>query len=159
MRLQRARHPAPPAPPSACRLCCLCGTQIAPNPTNMCVNCIRSQVDITEGIQKQVNILWCKSCGRYLQPPKHWLMAQPESKELLTFCIKRIKGMQKVRGVLKWWSACAGGLAPAASQNVRPPTRRAASRGLTAHRAAPIPRHTCKHTCKHTCCVPIPRGR
>lgn len=79
-----------------CRLCCLCGIQIAPNPTNMCVNCIRSQVDLTEGIQKQVNILWCKMCGRYLQPPKHWLMAQPESKELLTYCIKRIKGMQKV---------------------------------------------------------------
>lgn len=78
-------------------LCCLCGIQIPPNPTNMCVNCIRSQVDITEGIQKQVTILWCKMCGRYLQPPKHWLTAQPESKELLTFCLKRIKGMQKVK--------------------------------------------------------------
>jgi NMD protein affecting ribosome stability and mRNA decay len=88
--------------PCPCRLCCLCGVQIAPNPTNMCVNCIRSQVDITEGIQKQVNILWCKMCGRYLQPPKHWLMAQPESKELLTFCIKRIKGMQKVRWLVKF---------------------------------------------------------
>jgi len=63
----------------------------------MCVNCIRSQVDITEGIQKQVAILWCKSCGRYLQPPKHWVAADPESKELLTFCIKRIRGMQKVK--------------------------------------------------------------
>ena len=82
-----------------CRLCCLCGVQIAPNPTSMCVNCLRTQVDVTEGIQKQVNILWCKMCGRYLQPPKHWLMAQPESKELLTFCIKRIKGMQKVGGL------------------------------------------------------------
>lgn len=39
------------------RLCCLCGTSIAPNPSNMCVNCIRSQVDITEGIQKQVGRL------------------------------------------------------------------------------------------------------
>lgn len=63
----------------------------------MCVNCIRSQVDITEGIQKQVTILWCKSCGRYLQPPKHWISADPESKELLTFCIKRIRGMQKIK--------------------------------------------------------------
>lgn len=63
----------------------------------MCVNCIRSQVDISEGIQKQVTILWCKMCGRYLQPPKHWVMAEPESKELLTFCIKRIKGLQKVK--------------------------------------------------------------
>ncbi|KAJ9534620.1 hypothetical protein QJQ45_002905 [Haematococcus lacustris] len=64
----------------------------------MCVNCIRSQVDITEGIQKQVTILWCKDCGRYLQPPKHWLRAELESKELLTFCVKKIKGLSKVRG-------------------------------------------------------------
>ena len=67
---------SPPRPALlARRLCCLCGTSIAPNPTNMCVNCIRTQVDITEGIQKQVTVLWCKSCGRYLQPPKHWLKA------------------------------------------------------------------------------------
>ena len=80
-----------------CRLCCLCGLPIAPNPTNMCVNCIRSQVDITEGIQKQVSLLWCKECARYLQPPRHWLKAEPESKELLTFCIKRIRGLSKVQ--------------------------------------------------------------
>ena len=80
-----------------CRLCCLCGVSIAPNPTNMCVNCIRSQVDVTEGIQKSVTILWCKNCGRYLQPPKHWVTADPESKELLTFCLKRIKGLTKVK--------------------------------------------------------------
>lgn len=78
-------------------LCCLCGTSIAPNPTNMCVNCIRTQVDITEGIQKQVTILWCKNCQRYLQPPKSWLKADPESKELLTFCIKRVRGLQKMK--------------------------------------------------------------
>ncbi len=78
-------------------LCCLCGISIPPNPSNMCINCIRNQVDITEGIQKQVTILWCKMCGRYLQPPKHWLQAEQESKELLTFCIKRIRGLQKVK--------------------------------------------------------------
>ena len=43
----------PPIPPPR-RLCCLCGTSIQSNPSNMCVNCLRSQVDITEGIQKQV---------------------------------------------------------------------------------------------------------
>lgn len=78
-------------------LCCLCGTTIAPNPTSMCVNCIRTQVDITEGIQKQVTVLWCKNCNRYLQPPKHWMKAELESKELLTYCIKRTKGLQKVK--------------------------------------------------------------
>jgi nonsense-mediated mRNA decay protein 3 len=63
----------------------------------MCVNCIRTQVDITEGVQKQVTLLWCKNCERYLQPPKHWVSAEPESKELLAFCLKRIKGLQKVK--------------------------------------------------------------
>lgn len=33
--------------------CCECGTPIAPNPANMCVGCIRSRVDITDGIMKQ----------------------------------------------------------------------------------------------------------
>eukprot|EP00873_Tetraselmis_striata_P002466 jgi/Tetstr1/422730/TSEL_013527.t1 len=78
-------------------LCCLCGVQTQPNPSNMCINCIKSQVDITEGIQKQVSVLWCKECNRYLQPPKHWMRADLESKELLTFCIKRTKGLQKVK--------------------------------------------------------------
>lgn len=81
-----------------CRLCCLCGTAIMSNPSNMCVNCIRSQVDITAPIQKQVSILWCKECNRYLQPPKNWVRAELESKELLTFCVKRTKGLQKVIG-------------------------------------------------------------
>jgi nonsense-mediated mRNA decay protein 3 len=78
-------------------LCCLCGIPIQANAANMCVNCVRNQVDITEGIQKQVTITYCKNCGRYLQPPKHWLRAELESKELLAFCIKRIKGLSKVK--------------------------------------------------------------
>ena len=35
-------------------LCCLCGASILPNPSTMCVACIRSQVDITEALSKQV---------------------------------------------------------------------------------------------------------
>lgn len=138
-----------PAATQAAIPCCLCGTVIMPNAANMCANCIRSQVDIAEGIQKQVRvpiivkaidnvgvsrnvestssikpcvpylfleyklifvtslmyvrnaaqvmIVYCKSCGRYLVPPKQWIRAELESKELLTFCIKRIKGLQKVK--------------------------------------------------------------
>lgn len=50
--------------PTSLRLCCLCGAHIPSNPSNMCVNCIRGQIDITEGIPKQVTIHWCKKCGR-----------------------------------------------------------------------------------------------
>ncbi len=35
-------------------LCCMCGTPIQSNPANMCVNCLKTKVDITEGISKQV---------------------------------------------------------------------------------------------------------
>eukprot|EP01024_Parvocaulis_polyphysoides_P010056 TRINITY_DN1331_c3_g1_i1.p2 TRINITY_DN1331_c3_g1~~TRINITY_DN1331_c3_g1_i1.p2 ORF type:complete len:239 (+),score=25.04 TRINITY_DN1331_c3_g1_i1:104-820(+) len=78
-------------------LCCMCGVPIQPNPSNTCVNCIRQQVDISEGIPKQVHITYCSTCSRYLSPPKHWVKASLESKELLTFCIKRIRGLQKVK--------------------------------------------------------------
>jgi nonsense-mediated mRNA decay protein 3 len=78
-------------------LCCMCGVSMAPNAANMCVACLRSQVDITEGLQKFVTVLYCPECGRYLQPPRTWVKAELESKELLTFCIKRLKNINKVR--------------------------------------------------------------
>lgn len=78
-------------------LCCLCGLAISPNPSNMCVNCLRGQVDITEAVQKQVTIFFCRGCGRYLQPPRHWVKAELESRELLTFCVKRIRGLGKLK--------------------------------------------------------------
>ncbi|EFA82234.1 60S ribosomal export protein [Heterostelium album PN500] len=84
-------------------LCCLCGVVIPSNPSNMCVNCIRSQVDITEGIPKQLIIQWCRGCNRYLQPPNHWAMCELESRELLTLCIKRIKGLNQVKLVDAGW--------------------------------------------------------
>ncbi|XP_031504190.1 uncharacterized protein LOC116266871 [Nymphaea colorata] len=77
-------------------LCCMCGVPITPNNVNMCVKCLRSQVDITEGLQKHVIIYHCPECNSYLQPPKTWIKAQLESKELLTFCIKRLKNLNKV---------------------------------------------------------------
>ncbi|KAF5450222.1 hypothetical protein F2P56_030589 [Juglans regia] len=78
-------------------LCCRCGIPMAPNAANMCVKCLRSEVDITEGLQKHVIIIHCPECDSYLQPPRTWLKAQLESKVLLTFCVKRLKNLNKVR--------------------------------------------------------------
>ncbi|KAF3443501.1 hypothetical protein FNV43_RR13184 [Rhamnella rubrinervis] len=78
-------------------LCCKCGIPMPPNAANMCVKCLRSEVDITEGLQKHVIIIHCPECDSYLQPPRTWLKAQLESKELLTFCVKRLKNLNKVR--------------------------------------------------------------
>ncbi|XP_059641391.1 uncharacterized protein LOC132283465 [Cornus florida] len=78
-------------------LCCKCGIAMLPNAANMCVKCLRSEVDITEGLQKHVIIIHCPECDTYLQPPRTWIKAQLESKELLTFCVKRVKNLNKVR--------------------------------------------------------------
>nr|XP_002735759.1 PREDICTED: 60S ribosomal export protein NMD3-like [Saccoglossus kowalevskii] len=77
-------------------LCCQCGIAIESNPANMCVSCIRTQVDITEGIPKQGVIYFCKNCERYLQPPESWVVCTLESRELLSLCLKKLKGLNKV---------------------------------------------------------------
>uniref|UniRef100_A0A803KZ99 60S ribosomal export protein NMD3 n=1 Tax=Chenopodium quinoa TaxID=63459 RepID=A0A803KZ99_CHEQI len=71
-------------------LCCKCGISMQPNAANMCVRCLCSEIDITEGLQKQVRISYCPKCETYLQPPNTRVRADPESKELLTFCLKRL---------------------------------------------------------------------
>ncbi|XP_058954228.2 60S ribosomal export protein NMD3-like [Pocillopora verrucosa] len=78
-------------------LCCQCGVLTTPNPSNMCVGCLRTQVDITEGIPKQSNLYFCKACERYLQPPSQWTTCALESRELLALCLKKLKGLNKVR--------------------------------------------------------------
>ncbi|KAL6543127.1 hypothetical protein OROHE_010647 [Orobanche hederae] len=65
----------------------------------MCAACPRSEVEITEGLQKHVVICYCPECDCYLQPPTTWIKAQVESKKLLTFCVKRLKNLNTVRVV------------------------------------------------------------
>lgn len=77
-------------------MCCVCGTLIDSNPTNMCVNCIRTQIDITEGISKNVVIQWCKGCGRFAHN-NGWVSAEPESKELLSMLVRKVRGLSKVK--------------------------------------------------------------
>lgn len=63
----------------------------------MCVACLRTKEDITVGIPKQGILHFCHSCERYLQPPTTWIVAQHESRELLSVCLKKMKGLSKVR--------------------------------------------------------------
>ncbi|KAF7796379.1 hypothetical protein EIP86_007556 [Pleurotus ostreatoroseus] len=78
-------------------LCADCGTPIVPNSANLCVACLRNTVDITEGIPKQASISFCRNCERFLSPPATWTLARPESQELLAICLKKLKGLSKVR--------------------------------------------------------------
>lgn len=77
-------------------LCAECATPITPNSVNLCIDCIRSQVDITSGIAKQSSLHFCKDCERFLQPPHIWTVAPLESKELLAICLKKLK-LKEVR--------------------------------------------------------------
>ena len=42
-------------------------------------------------------LYFCKMCERYLQPPDTWVTAALESRELLSVCLKKLKGLNKVR--------------------------------------------------------------
>ncbi|EPQ52359.1 NMD3-domain-containing protein [Gloeophyllum trabeum ATCC 11539] len=86
-----------PAPAVHRVLCADCGTPIVPNSANLCVACLRNSVDITEGIPKQAALTFCRNCERFLTPPTAWTIAEPESQELLAICLKRLKGLNKVR--------------------------------------------------------------
>lgn len=63
----------------------------------MCVGCLRAHVDITEGIPKQVVLYFCRGCERYLVPPAEWVHCTLESRELLTLCLKKLKGLNRVK--------------------------------------------------------------
>ncbi|KAF6066709.1 NMD3 family protein [Candida albicans] len=63
----------------------------------MCYDCIKLNVDITEGIPREANVSFCRNCERFLQPPGQWIRAELESRELLALCLRRLKGLNKVR--------------------------------------------------------------
>ncbi|GAA6012914.1 hypothetical protein JCM10207_008375 [Rhodosporidiobolus poonsookiae] len=86
-----------PSGETAYVLCADCGTPIQPNGANLCVNCLRNSVDITEGIPKQTTVNFCRGCERYLSPPATWTPCQLESRELLAICLRKLKGLSKVR--------------------------------------------------------------
>ncbi|KAL6307035.1 NMD3-domain-containing protein [Sparassis latifolia] len=86
-----------PAPAVHRVLCADCGTPIVPNSANLCVACLRNTVDITEGIPKQASISYCRNCERILSPPTTWAIVRPESQELLAICLRKLKGLNKVR--------------------------------------------------------------
>ncbi|KAK9448832.1 NMD3 family-domain-containing protein [Limtongia smithiae] len=79
-------------------LCCNCGAPIDGTlGISMCYDCVKLSVDITEGIQRESTVNFCRNCERFLRPPSQWVAAQLESRELLALCLKRLRGLTKVR--------------------------------------------------------------
>ncbi|KAF2458930.1 nonsense-mediated mRNA decay protein 3 [Lineolata rhizophorae] len=80
-------------------LCCNCGIPIdgTTSAGALCPSCLALSVDASAGIQREGVLHFCKDCDRWLSPPAQWLVAQPESRELLALCLRRLRGLSKVR--------------------------------------------------------------
>ncbi|VDL90561.1 unnamed protein product [Schistocephalus solidus] len=74
-------------------MCCKCGAAMHSNPSNMCEACLTVECDIAADIPKQHTITFCPKCSRFLNPPSQWISAAWESPELLSLCLKRVKGL------------------------------------------------------------------
>ena len=82
--------------------CCMCGASVVANKAAMCPTCLQAEVDITEGIERIQNISWCRGCEKFLRPP-HWVACDLESPELMTVCLRVIKGLDRVKLVDANW--------------------------------------------------------
>ncbi|SLM39463.1 nonsense-mediated mrna decay protein 3 [Lasallia pustulata] len=84
---------------SATILCCNCGAPIdgTSSAGALCYDCVKLTVDISEGIQREATLHICRDCERWLQPPAHWITAAPGSRELLALCLRKLRGLSKVR--------------------------------------------------------------
>ncbi|KAJ6848924.1 60S ribosomal export protein NMD3 [Iris pallida] len=70
--------------------CPTCSTPILPSSVNQCPRCLSACADLTSPLPRHLS-LYCPECISYLQPPKTYLRADPESKQLLSICLSRVK--------------------------------------------------------------------
>ena len=79
-------------------LCCECGIPIEGTIAGaICESCLRTKVDVTTGIQREAQIHSCRGCDRVFSPPSAWVVAAPESRELLALCLRKLRGLTKTR--------------------------------------------------------------
>ena len=81
--------------------CCLCGRPTAEPIDGRCLQCLSATVDVSDGIEKHYDLEMCKTCAqddvyRWFRNPQ-WVVLEPESAELLSFCVRRIRGLKSVR--------------------------------------------------------------
>jgi nonsense-mediated mRNA decay protein 3 len=65
----------------------------------MCTRCLQSEVDVAEGVSRQITVTWCAQCDRYLRSATctGWVKCDLESRELLAICLKKVKGLTSVK--------------------------------------------------------------
>ncbi|KAF9739209.1 ribosome-binding protein [Paraphaeosphaeria minitans] len=89
----------PGAKSAATVLCADCGAPIdgTQSAGAFCYDCIKLKTDVTGGIQREATLHMCRDCDRWLSPPNSWVVARPESRELLALCLKKLRGLHKLR--------------------------------------------------------------
>ena len=80
-------------------LCCQCGAPIDGTAAvdSLCYDCVKLNVDISGGIQREATLHVCKDCNRWMSPPSQWITAALESRELLALCLRKLRGLSKAR--------------------------------------------------------------
>jgi nonsense-mediated mRNA decay protein 3 len=57
--------------------------------------CARSEINITDGITKEVLLYYCKGCDRYLRPPWVRCGSSLDSNVMMEISLGKIKGLNK----------------------------------------------------------------
>jgi len=80
-------------------LCYNCGAPIDGTQAAgaLCSDCLKLTVDITAGIEREGILHMCRDCDRWHSPPTSWVVAPPESRELLSLCLRKLRGLNKTR--------------------------------------------------------------
>eukprot|EP00371_Babesia_bovis_P002218 XP_001610865.1 nonsense-mediated mRNA decay protein [Babesia bovis T2Bo] len=83
-------------PSYAPMFCCLCG-DVVPKPTasRMCHLCITKNVNLAQEVTTHTTILQCGTCKMFFHD--RWLKCDLESKELLSICLKKAKGLENMK--------------------------------------------------------------
>ncbi|KAF2010026.1 nonsense-mediated mRNA decay protein [Aaosphaeria arxii CBS 175.79] len=88
-----------PAPRTAATILCAdCGAPVDGTISGaFCIDCIKLKTDVTSGIQREGTLHMCRDCDRWLSPPNTWVVASLESRELLALCLRKLRGLNKLR--------------------------------------------------------------
>lgn len=86
-------------------ICCMCAINIQPNPTNMCLQCLRTQVNIASGLSTRVTMHQCRGCLKYMggSGGTGWSHYEAESRELMAVCLRKVAGLNRLRLVDAGW--------------------------------------------------------
>ncbi|KAK1443465.1 nonsense-mediated mRNA decay protein 3 [Babesia gibsoni] len=76
--------------------CCLCGDIVAkPTASRMCHLCMSKSVNLAQEVSTHCTVLQCVTCKRFCHD--RWLSCELESKELLSICLKKVKGLDAMK--------------------------------------------------------------